>query len=95
MSFCALINLYSDMRFHGPAAVTFNNVYALIFSALLFFGPIILVIYLAKSLRVLDKDIDEVIEQVKIDEEKRVREETEAKKANFILQIKNDNKDLE
>ena len=52
MSFGALINLYADMRFNGPVAVTVNNIYALIFTALLLFGPIILVVYLHRRLSV-------------------------------------------
>ena len=65
MSFGALINLYSDMRFNGPAAVAFNNFYALVFTALLLFGPILFVAFLYKSLRVKAKEIDDELEKLK------------------------------
>ena len=52
MSFAAGINLIGDMRFNGPANVTFNNLFAIFFSALLLFGPIFCVFWLHKSWKV-------------------------------------------
>ena len=54
MSFAAAINLWADMRFNGPASVTGNNIFNLIFSALLLFGPIFCVYWIHKRLKVTD-----------------------------------------
>ena len=54
MSFAAVINLSADMRFNVPVSVTANNIFALVFSAILFFGPIFCVFWLHKRWKVTE-----------------------------------------
>ena len=58
MSFAAAINILADMRFNVNASITGNNIFALLFSALLLFGPIFGVYWLHKRYKVSEIEID-------------------------------------